>query len=191
MSTESAGAEWLVVIDPQNVFASPEASEWGTPLFADAMPRIRSLAADYGDRVIVTRWLPTADRSGSWGPYFDAWPFADRPADDLLFDLVPDARDLSVHPTIDLATFGKWGDELREATGDAQRLMLCGVATDCCVISTALAAADAGRFVRIAADACAGSTVENAAAALQVCELYSPQIQVLQQDQAARKASDG
>ena len=173
--------EWLVVIDPQNVFASPEASDWGTPLFASAMPRIRSLAEQYGDRVIVTRWLPTAERTGSWGAYFDAWPFADRPADDPLFDLVPDARDLSPHPTVDLPTFGKWGDELRKATGGAERLMLCGVATDCCVISTALAAADAGRFVRIAEDACAASTVENGAAALQVCALYEPQIQVVKQ----------
>ena len=38
--------------------------------------------------------------------------------------------------------------------------MLAGVATDCCVLSTALAAADAGCLVEVVADACAGSSDE-------------------------------
>ena len=168
--------EWLIVIDPQAVFASTEASPWGTPAFADAWPHIQELAAAFGDRVIVTRWLPTADRDGSWGAYFAEWPFADVPPSDPLFALVPGAAELSAHPTVDLGTFGKWGSELLAATGGARRLTLCGVATDCCVVSTALAAADAGCFVRIAVDACAASTPENGAAALRVMSLYSPQI---------------
>lgn len=56
--------------------------------------------------------------------------------------------------------------------------MLTGVSTDCCVVSTALAAADAGARVTIAADACAGSTAENHAAALTVMGLYPPQLTV-------------
>jgi nicotinamidase-related amidase len=167
---------WLVVIDPQAVFASPETSPWGTPAFADAWPNIERLAAEFGDRVVVTRWLPTADRSGSWGDYFAEWPFADVPADDPLYDLVPGAAALSPHPTVDLPTFGKWGDELRAATRDAQHLTLCGVSTDCCVIETALAAADAGKHVRVVRDACAASTPENGAAALAVMSLFAPQL---------------
>lgn len=64
--------------------------------------------------------------------------------------------------------------------------MLTGVATDCCVISTALAAADAGAHVTVVADACAGSTAENQAAALQVMGLYPPQITI--SDSAAVRA---
>lgn len=45
---------WLVVIDPQAIFASPD-SAWGSPFFSDAMPRIRSLANAFGERIIVTR----------------------------------------------------------------------------------------------------------------------------------------
>ena len=37
-----------------------------------------------------------------------------------------------------------------------ERLVLVGVSTDCCVLSTALAAADEGVSVRVVADACAG-----------------------------------
>ncbi len=169
--------DWLVVIDPQNIFASPD-SVWGSPFFADALPKIIELAEAFGERVLVTRWLPTADRTTSRGDYFAAWPFADRPADDALFDLVPAAAGLSPHPSLDLPTFGKWGSEIESVVGRGAHVVLAGVSTDCCVLSTALAAADAGAHVTIAADACAGSTAENHAAALQVMGLYPPQITI-------------
>ena len=169
-------ATWLVVIDPQNIFASAD-SDWGSPFFAETMPRIQSLATAFGERVLVTRWMPTADRSTSWGEYFDAWPFADQPASDPLFDLVPDAQQLSPHPTIDRPTFGKW-DAIEQVVGRGARIVLTGVSTDCCVISTALAAADAGARVTVAADACAGSTAENHNAAIQVMSLYPPQLTI-------------
>lgn len=174
-----SGAEdaWLIVIDPQTIFASAD-SAWGSPFFGDVMPRIRSLAESFGDRVIVTRWMPTADRSTSWGDYFAAWPFADQPPSDPLFDLVPTAETLSPRPTLDLPTFGKWGSEIEEIVGTGARVVLAGVSTDCCVISTALAAADAGARVTVVADACAGSTAENHAAAIQVMALYPPQITI-------------
>ena len=168
---------WLIVIDPQAIFAAPD-SAWGSPFFPEAFANIRRLADAFGDRVIVTRWLPTADRTTAWGDYFAAWPFADVPADDPLYALVPDAAGLSPRATLDLPTFGKWGPELEQITGRAPHLVLCGVSTDCCVISTALPAADAGAHVEIAADACAGSTGENQAAALHVLGLYPPQITV-------------
>ncbi|GAB3595478.1 cysteine hydrolase family protein [Microbacterium tumbae] len=173
----SRNAPWLVVIDPQVIFAAPE-SEWGSPFFAEAMPRIRTLADAFGDRVLVTRWLPTADRATSWGAYFAAWPFADRPPQDRLFDLVPEAEGLSRHPTLDLPTFGKWSAGLEAVVGRGAEVVLTGVSTDCCVISTALAGADAGALITVAADACAGSTAENHAAALRVMSLYPPQITI-------------
>lgn len=168
---------WLVVIDPQVIFASAE-SDWGSPFFGDAMANIAKLAEAFGDRVLLTRWLPTADRGTSWGEYFAAWPFADQPATDALFDLVPEAQGVSDLPTLDLPTFGKWGEDIEARLGRAPHVVLCGVSTDCCVVSTALAAADAGAFVTIAADACAGSTAENHTAAVQVMSLYPPQLTV-------------
>ncbi|CAH0201822.1 MULTISPECIES: isochorismatase family protein [unclassified Microbacterium] len=186
MSDASTGPtgpeEWLVVIDPQNIFASPD-SAWGSPFFAEAMPRIRELADAFGERVLVTRWMPTADRSTSWGEYFAAWPFADQPPTDELFDVVPDAVGLASRATLDLPTFGKWGPELESVVGHGGRFVLAGVSTDCCVISTALAAADAGARVTVATDACAGSTAENHAAAVQVMGLYPPQISLATTDE--------
>ncbi|MCM3779777.1 cysteine hydrolase family protein [Microbacterium hydrocarbonoxydans] len=175
--TGSTTPSWLVVVDPQTIFASPD-SAWGSPFFGDAIGRIRELAAAFGENVVVTRWMPTGDRDTAWGDYFAEWPFADRPPSDPLFDLVPEARDLSPHPTLDLPTFGKWGAQLEAIIGRGAHVVLAGVSTDCCVVSTALAAVDAGAHVAIAADACAGSTAENHTAALHVMGLYPPQLTV-------------
>lgn len=169
--------QWLVVIDPQNIFASPE-SEWGSPFFTGAMQNIARLAERFGEPVLVTRWMPTADRTTSWGEYFTAWPFADQAPTDELFDLVPAARDLSPHPTLDLPTFGKWGGELEAIVGRGAHVVLAGVSTDCCVLSTALAAADAGCTVEVVAAACAGSSDEAHERALEAMKLYAPQITV-------------
>lgn len=170
--------QWLVVVDHQRIFADP-ASEWCAPRFAETAPVVARLAAHFGDRVVATRWLPGTNRNGSWKAYFDRWTFADRPDGDPCFDLVDTAADLSERPTVDVTTFGKWGPELEAVVGANAHLVLAGVATDCCVISTALAAADAGCTVTIVSDGCAGSSDENQAAALQVLGLYAPQITVV------------
>ena len=239
----SPGA-FLLIVDPQAIFADPR-SDWYSPFWAECEPRILELARAFKDRVIVTRWLPTADRSTAWGDYFNAWPFADVPADDPLYALLPGFAELSPHPVVDEPTFGKWGPQLQRvlaaaggegrsarvdptgadpagrasasggvgstgggsaatgvapagagsastATGDVSTgdvstptggapvpdLVVTGVSTDCCVISTVLPAADAGARITVVTDACAASTAENGAAATHVMSLYPPQVQL-------------
>ena len=57
--------------------------------------------------------------------------------------------------------------------------MLAGVSTDCCVLSTALAAADAGVEVQVVADACAGVNDQTHRQALDIMRLYGPLIEVV------------
>lgn len=166
---------WLVVIDAQHVFASAD-SPWGSPMFPDILDPVRRLADRYGaGRTILTRWVAPDPAHGSWGPYLDAWPFARKPADDPLFDLVDEVRGLGEH-VVTATTFGKWVPDLVSLTGEAPHLVVTGVSTDCCVISTALAAADAGATLTVVTDGCAGSTPDNHRAALDVMALYPPQI---------------
>lgn len=166
---------WLVIVDPQRVFADP-ASPWGSPMFDNALPALRRLAERFHGRTIVTRWVAPDHPFGSWVPYLEAWPFAKVPPTDALYDLVPPVAALDAL-VLTATTFGKWG-VVERVTGSAPHLVLAGVATDCCVLSTALAAADGGATVTLVADACAGSTPENHAAALQVMSLYAPQITI-------------
>jgi nicotinamidase-related amidase len=167
---------WLVVIDPQRIFAAPD-SPWGSPMFADIVDPVRRLAGVAGSRTVVTRWVAPDPAHGSWAAYLEAWPFADVPPDDRLFDVVDELQDLT-STIVTAPTFGKWGPALAEVTGPMPHLVLAGVSTDCCVISTALAAADAGATVTIVSDACAGSTPENHRSALDVMALFPPQITI-------------
>lgn len=172
-----SSATWLVVVDPQRIFADPT-SDWASPDFDAAFANISQLATAFAGRVIITRWLPTASRESSWGAYFEQWPFADVPPTDALYDLVPQAEALVERPTVDEPTFGKWDEQLRAIVGDRPRLVVTGVSTDCCVITTALAAADAGAWVLVPTDAVAHSTPENGAAALHTMSLFAPQLQL-------------
>lgn len=171
---------WLLVVDPQQIFADP-GSEWASPFWDGAWQRIRDLAAAVGpERTLLTRWLPTADRSTAWGDYFRAWPFADVPAGDPRYSLVKGAAEVTAHPTIDEPTFGKWGPQLVAALGGdltaLPPLLVTGVSTDCCVIATVLAAADAGVRATVVTDAVAHSSAENGAAALHTMGLFGPQV---------------
>ncbi len=170
---------WLVVVDAQAVFADPD-SPWGSPMWADAVGAVKELCEAYSGRVVLTRFVAAASPQGSWVPYYGQWPFALVPDADPLYAVVPEVAEAAAGaPVVTEPTFGKWGRQLEEVVGSRPTLVLAGVATDCCVISTALAAADAGATVVVAADACAGSTPENHAKALDVMDLYAPLVTVV------------
>jgi nicotinamidase-related amidase len=164
---------WLVVVDLQRVFGDP-ASPWATPRFEEVRPRIRQLAETFGDRVVFTRFVAPGEPVGAWVGYYAQFPFALEPPDAPLYELVEDP---GAHPVVTATTFGKWGPDLLDRVGTGP-LTVAGVATDCCVISTVLPAADAGVPVRVVADACAGSSDENHERALDVMGLYAPLVEL-------------
>ena len=169
---------WLVVVDLQYVFGD-EGSPWGAPRFAEIRPRIRRLVEAFGDRVAWTRFVAPAQPEGAWQEYYAQFPFARQPPDAALYRLVEDP---GASPVVDATTFGKWGPELAGIVGQGP-LTVAGVATDCCVISTVLPAADAGVPVRVVRDACAGSGDDDHDAALRVMALYAPLVEVVTTDE--------
>ncbi len=178
---------WLVVIDPQRIFADPT-SQWGSPMFPAIVDPVRRLADAAGVRTVVTRWVPAREPQGSWATYLEAWPFADVPEDDPLLEVVPEMAGLGTE-VVSVPTFGKWGPDLRAITGPTPHLVLTGVSTDCCVVSTALAAADAGATITVVTDACAGSTHDNHRSAMEVMALYPPQITLATADEVLAGAT--
>jgi nicotinamidase-related amidase len=160
---------WLVVVDLQRVFADP-GSPWTTPRFEEVRPRIRRLVEAFDGCVVFTRFLAPAEPVGAWREYYDTFPFALQPPDAPLYELVEDPGSAKV---LAATTFGKWGPDLAEIVGSGP-LTVAGVATDCCVLSTVLPAADAGVPVRVVTDACAGSTDEDHDRALRLMSLYEP-----------------
>ena len=175
----------LAVIDMQRVFGDHD-SPWLTPRFAEIVGPIQQLVRAYQPRVVFTRFVAPGVPTGAWRSYYEQWPFALQPPDARIYQLADDfASDPG--PTLDATTFGKWNGQLSEMVAGG-RLMLAGVSTDCCVLSTALAAADDGVGVRVVADACAGVTDESHAKALDILRLYSPIVEVVSLAEAIEQA---
>lgn len=150
-------------------------------MWADTVPRIQEAIERYGERVVLTRFVADPAPQGLWAAYYAEYPFAQVPDDDPLYALVPELAELADRgvPVVSEPTFGKWSHALAAIVGETPQLTLAGVATDCCVLTTALAAADAGATVRVASELCAGSSLDNHARALAAMALYAPQITVL------------
>ena len=166
----------VAVIDMQHVFADRD-SPWLVPRFAEIVGPIQQLVAAYRPRVIFTRFVAPAVPAGAWRRYYEVWPFALQPPDARIYELVDEFAD-EPGPTLDATTFGKVGDQLSMMVADG-RLLLAGVSTDCCVLSTALAAADDGVPVQVVADACAGVDDESHAKTLDILRLYGPLVEVI------------
>ncbi len=175
MAEGDAPRPLLAVIDMQPVFAA--GSPWATPGFAALTEPILQLVRAFGPRVVFTRFVVPARPEGSWVEYYETWRFVTAPEAAPLLELAEPWRDLA-QQVIARPTFSKWGPELSALLGGTAPLVLCGVATDCCVLATALAALDHGARVRVVGDATAGVTGEAHTAALRLLAGFAPQARV-------------
>ena len=165
----------LCVIDMQRIFGDHD-SQWATPGFDRIVEPIATLVEAYAPRVVFTRFVAPDKPEGAWVDYYRDWPFALQPPDAPTYQLAD--RFAGHGPTLDAPTFSKWGERLSELVGPGRTMVLTGVSTDCCVITTALAAVDAGVHVRVVADACAGLDDNTHQQALDIMALYAPQLEV-------------
>ena len=168
--------EWLLVIDMQRAFADPP-SPWAAPGFYSVLPQIERLIAAYEGRVVLTRYVPPAPLAGAWIGYYATFPSLLLPEDDPVWDLKLAAGAGAAVET--RATFGKWDARMAALAGPARGIAVCGVATECCVLATVLAAVDEGRAVRVVTDACAGGTPAAHDAAIVVLEGFAPLVSLV------------
>ena len=164
---------WLVVVDMQHVFGRV-GSPWYLPTFAATAARIGALLPRFGSRAVFTRFVPPELPEGSWTEYYERWSFAPGTQADPIWSLVPPWDGV---PTHDTHRFSKWDTSLRTQIG-AGAAVICGVSTDCCVLSTALAAMDDGAAVRVVADACGAKTPALHDGALALLATRSPQLAI-------------
>jgi nicotinamidase-related amidase len=148
--------EWLLVIDMQCAFADPP-SPWASGGFYAALPQVERLVDAYRGRVIFTRYVPPEPLTGAWIPYYSVFPSLLLPGSDPAWDLKLASAGAPVETR---ATFGKWDAGMAALVGPGSAIAVCGVATECCVLATVLAAVDDGRSVRVFLDACAGGSTE-------------------------------
>lgn len=169
---------WLVVVDMQQVFTGE--SPWASSGYRAASTAIERLLPRFVGRTVYTRFVAPEQPAGAWADYYRDWPFALVPDADPLYALTEPfaGRVAAGDPVVTEPTFGKWAPHLRSVVGHSH-IVLTGVSTDCCVLSTALAAADAGVPVTVVAEACAGATTADHERALDAMRLYGPLVTVV------------
>ena len=163
--------DFLMVIDMQPGFGHRD-SPWCTPGYDACAERILALAQGFGMRALFTRFVPPAEPSGAWRPYYEQWSFALDPDRSWLWDLDPR---FAGRPSVAGHRFAKWREARALVPRDAT-LVICGVATDCCVLGTAVEAVDDGRHVRLVTDACAAGTPALHEAAIAVMADRAPML---------------
>lgn len=161
---------WLVVIDMQQAFAEPT-SGWYCEGYDAIVPVVDRLAVRFPGRTVYTRFVRDSAEAGAWEAYYDQWPAFRLPPDDRQWALTV-SRSADA-PVVDEPTFSKWMPTLQGIVGSAP-LVVCGVATECCVLSTVLGAADAGNAVTVVRDGCAGGTPELHEQALNIMASLGP-----------------
>jgi nicotinamidase-related amidase len=161
-----------VAVDMQRMFA--EATEWQVKGFGRLIQPIVRLCQAHPDATLFTRFVTPrtpAEAPGEWRRYYERWRSLTR--DEMgeeMLDIVPELhRFVPPARVIDKHSYGGFASPafthaLQER--EVGTLVLSGVETDVCVLSTALQAIDRGWRVVIVEDGVAGSAPEHHEAAL-------------------------
>ena len=153
-----------VVIDMQRLF--DEETGWRVADLGSVVPPIVGLIAHRPARVLFARFITPShieEMKGAWQSYYRQWPqvIRDRLPEgifDLVTPLVPHAAPRQQFDKMGFSAFsGPSFARMLEELG-ATSLVLSGVETDVCVLSTALEAIERGFRVVIASDAVASSS---------------------------------
>ena len=154
----------------QNIFDG-RYSKWEVPGFKFLVPKIQNVIKNF-KYVTFTKFEPQKKQRGSWVDYYEKFPFAltCSPKNyDLVFDVEPSGQ----HHIFSTHSFGKY------AEFPEQTVYLCGVATCCCILSTALLLADQGKSVKIIQDLCADSSEEAHVKGIDMLKKFSPMIEIV------------
>jgi nicotinamidase-related amidase len=156
---------WLVIIDMQNIFVQQN-QPWYSCTAQSVVPNILDLAHHWAGRTLLTRFVTGLRPEGSWKSYYESHPNVklvdgsnSTEHDYNIIDELGHLIDKKGNNLLTMTTFGKWGTQLHGLQAmipeKFPRIVLTGVATECCVLSTAIVAGDAGADVWLVKDACA------------------------------------
>lgn len=165
----------LVLIDMQHAFQRP-GLQWECDGYDAAANRVQELREAHLGPAVWTQFIRDPAEEDAWGSYYDRWDQYRLGPEDPVWGLTlePQPEDIRVQAP----TFGKWITPLIEVAKPYATITIAGVATDCCVLSTVLPAVDAGKYVTVVSDACAGATPEAHQQALSLMAMLNPMVTI-------------
>ena len=168
---EQAGGDLLLVIDMQNAYTAD--GPWTCPNMARATEQIIALIeSGRFSEVVFTRFDAPQDPAGTWKDYNVINREVNE--DEWMNEMVPElAPYLTQYSVFSKSTYSSMTvPEIREAaeqcTARGGSVVLTGVVSECCVLSTAFEAIDLGCPVVYITDACAGCSDDLEAAVVSV-----------------------
>ena len=168
---EQAGGDLLLVIDMQNAYTAE--GPWTCPNMARATEQIIALIeSGRFSEVVFTRFDAPQDPVGTWKDYNVINREVNE--DEWMNEMVPElAPYLTQYSVFSKSTYSSMTvPEIREAaeqcTARGGSVVLTGVVSECCVLSTAFEAIDLGCPVVYITDACAGCSDDLEAAVVSV-----------------------
>jgi len=174
-----------VVVDVQRLFAEP--TQWQVNDIDSIVPYCKQLIQHKPECTAFARFItPSVPESaaGRWQDYYRHWrDVAQDRIDPGLLDVLPQLTLLApTAPVIDKTGYSVFSTaefNLLLQERDIESLVLSGVETDVCVLSTALAAVDRGLRVIIVNDAVTSGSPQGHNAALEIIRLrFDQQIEL-------------
>lgn len=174
-----------LVIDIQRLFA--QGSDWQVPDLPSILPPCAKLIAHRPQDTAFARFItaPTPDQAqGMWRGYYNHWrSVAQDRLEPGMLDVLPDLRALAPDaPVLDKPGYSAFSSPeflpLLAAHG-IKTLVLCGIETDVCVLSTVMEAVDRGLRVIVASDAVTSGSRDGHKAALDILRTrFDLQVQI-------------
>ena len=176
----------LVIIDMQKVYE--EGAPWACVGFGGVCERIARLIESgvFAD-ICFTRFVLPDRAQGSWLRYRAKYRdiHAEPSYGEITARLSPYVRDCL---TFDKAGYSAYrADDFVEWAKGADRLVVCGVVAECCVLATVLEAAERGADIVYLTDACASTSEEKRCMAeVILTEDFTPHVALMRSDEYLR-----
>ena len=171
----------LLLIDFQKIF-NDKSHSWYCPGFEQALNTALSCYNKMNGnncKTYITGFLPPDTSVQVWKDYYTKYSDIPSSDDNSCYELDDKLKNLeNVEKVIWSQTFGKWDKISQYINKEVKEVYICGVATDCCVLSTALSAIDKNMKVYIIEDGCASNDTSHNNA-LNIMKGYNPNIVII------------
>lgn len=162
----------LLVIDMQNVYLPGQ--PWACVNMPQVIHNILTLLKGHYSDGMFSLFLPPESPTGIWRDYNRA--YADINANLWMSELIDEFLPfLQEYPSYTKSVYSCYGaPAMREALLAYDRVIITGVVSECCVLSTVCSAIDAGQKVIYLTDAVAGMSEESTDDTQKVLMNFSP-----------------